>query len=165
MKHPLSKIKPIALELWEELKPYCDKIKIAGSIRRQKPECKDIELVLSPVDKSARNKIGLFFLKNGAIKKGKFTGRYVQAIYKGYIVDLFIPQSHDYYRQLAIRTGSAEYSKRIAIAWCDKGYTGTSRGLVEVSKQSEFVSPKTWTSERHFFEWLGMDYLEPSKRQ
>lgn len=164
MKYPLLQIEPIALLLWKQLKPYCKIIKIAGSVRRRKDECKDIEIVLLPTDRSSRNKIGMFFIQNAKIIKGKFTGRYVKAVYKGYPVDVFIPQSHDYYRQLAIRTGSAEYAKKIATAWCEKGYVGTSDGLVEVSKQSEFVSPKTWTTEREFFNWLGMPYLEPKDR-
>ncbi len=164
MKHKLEKIQPVAIEIWEKLKPHCDKIKIAGSIRRQASECKDIEIVLSPADNSARNKIGMFFIQNGNVIKGKFTGRYVKAIYKGFPVDLFIPQAHDYYRQLAIRTGSASYSKRIAFTWKEKGYVGTSEGLKEMSRSMDFIEPMTWDSERHFFEWLGMPFLKPSER-
>ena len=164
MKHKLEKIQPVAIELWEKLKPFCEKIKIAGSIRRQASECKDIEIVLSPANSSARNKIGMFFIQNGRVVKGKFTGRYVKAIYKGFPVDIFIPQKHDYYRQLAIRTGSADYSKRIAFKWKENGYVGTSEGLKEVSNSSEFIEPKTWDSEKHFFEWLGMPYLPPVER-
>lgn len=159
----LEQIKPIALEVWKEIKPFCTVAKIGGSIRREKANCNDIELVILPIDRQARNEIGLFFINSGAkIRKGKFTGRYVAITYKGVKVDLFIPQRHDFYRQLAIRTGSAEYSKKIAINWVKKGYQGTSDGLVLVAKNSE-LAPE-WSSERHFFEWLGMDYLEPKNR-
>jgi len=83
MKHPLSKMQPIAIGIWNDLKPHCSKIKIAGSIRRQVSECKDIEVVLLPKDRSARNKIGTYFMQHGKVIKGKFTGRYIKCIYKG----------------------------------------------------------------------------------
>lgn len=163
-KFPLEEIQPVAIELWEKLKPHCKKIKIGGSIRRQRPECKDIEIVLLPIDRAARTNIGLIFLEEGTILKGTFGKRYVKARYRQYPVDIFIPQEHDYYRQLAIRTGSANYAKKIAKAWVDKGYFGCERGLIEKSLHSDFSSPKTWDSEKQFFEWLGMKYLKPTQR-
>ena len=162
MKHKLEVIQPVAIELWKQLKPYCTKIKIAGSIRREKPECKDIEVVLSPMDNSARNKIGLFLMQNGKIIKGKLSGRYVKATYKGFPVDVFIPQDRDYYRMLAIRTGSSEYSKGIAKAWVDKGYMGSEKGLVP--RDNPEWTPLSWESEKHFFEWLGIEFLHPRDR-
>lgn len=164
MKHPLEKIELVALDLWKTLKPFCFKIKIAGSIRRRQPYCKDIEIVLLPNGRSGRNNIGAFFLAYGKVLKGKFTGRYVKCQYKGFAVDLFIPQAHDFYRQLAIRTGSANYAKRIAVKWCDLGYAGTDEGLKHRSLSMEFEQPLTWNSEREFFEFLEMDYLEPVNR-
>lgn len=164
MKHALEIIQPIALDLWKELKPFCSKIKIAGSIRRQKAMCKDIELVMLPLDRSARNKIGLFLMQNGKILKGQLAGRYVKATYKGFKVDVFMPQPHDYYRQLAIRTGSDQYSKKIAQQWVKNGYVGTEKGLVLRSKHMEFNPAIQWTSEQHFFEWLGMPYVAPKNR-
>ena len=38
----------IAKRLLEELRPWCDRIEIGGSIRRGKPEVKDIEIVAIP---------------------------------------------------------------------------------------------------------------------
>ena len=161
----LTTIQPIALEIWRDIKPFCEKgkCKIAGSIRRQSKECKDIELVISPKNRSARTKIGSYFLLNGAgIIKGKFTGRYVKMRFRGVVIDLFIPQSGDYFRQFAIRTGSADYSKKIAYAWKKKGYVGTAQGLQPIREGGDM--PPKWTSERHFFEWLGMEYISPSDR-
>ncbi|MGV6816132.1 MAG: hypothetical protein ACWA44_02545 [Thiotrichales bacterium] len=169
MKHSLEVIQPVAIDLWRALKPFCSIIKVAGSIRRQQAECKDIEIVLLPIDKSHRNKIGLFFLNQGIQpKKGSFKGRYVKLFYQGFPVDIFIPQEHDYYRQLAIRTGSADYSARIARTWKEKGYVGTKAGLIQNCMQVEadpsLVQPETWSSEQDFFDWLGMEYLTPALR-
>ena len=88
----------------------------------------------------------------------------MQAVYKGYKVDLFMPQPFDFYRIFAIRTGSADFSKKIARAWQDKGYEGTANGLQEVSKRGHMLQPPTWRSEKHFFKWLGMDWVEPKER-
>lgn len=45
---PLAVARAVAEELVLLLAPYCTRISIAGSIRREKPTCKDIELVLIP---------------------------------------------------------------------------------------------------------------------
>ncbi len=47
MKH--SDALSIAKHLITRLAPYCQRIEIAGSVRRQKPEVKDIELVAEPL--------------------------------------------------------------------------------------------------------------------
>ncbi|HMS44057.1 MAG TPA: hypothetical protein PKE69_27770, partial [Pyrinomonadaceae bacterium] len=44
----LSNAKNIPNSLIEEMSPYCAQILIAGSIRREKPEVKDIEIVAVP---------------------------------------------------------------------------------------------------------------------
>lgn len=44
----LEQAQSIAEELRRELEPGCERIEIAGSIRRKKPEVKDIELCLIP---------------------------------------------------------------------------------------------------------------------
>ncbi len=38
----------IAAKIRTELEPFCDRIEIAGSIRRKKPNVKDVEIVAIP---------------------------------------------------------------------------------------------------------------------
>ena len=45
---PLAAARDLAEELAGMLGPFCDRIEIAGSIRREKPDCGDIELVCIP---------------------------------------------------------------------------------------------------------------------
>ena len=47
-KIPLSVADTIASETIAKLLPYCNRISVAGSIRRRKPEIGDIELVATP---------------------------------------------------------------------------------------------------------------------
>jgi DNA polymerase/3'-5' exonuclease PolX len=154
-------------------------ITIAGSIRRQKADVKDIEIVCIPAPGN-RYKLGMYFNNQGHyIVKGNFHGRYVQMVLKdkGIKLDLFMPQEADYYRMLAIRTGPDDYShKTLAIAWRNLGWVGTDDGLrrerqcgqkgktwVCAAMQPEL--PPVWQSEREFIEWLKLPYLEPKERK
>lgn len=143
----------------------CTRFDIAGSIRREKETPKDIEILITPKDRGARNKIGIILLAAGIKRrKGTFAGRYIQFLFMNQVIDMFIPQEHDYFRQLAIRTGSANYSKRIATRWSANGYIGTAEGLKHKSLEMEAEKPITWESEKDFFNWLGMKWIEPKNR-
>ena len=186
----LKKAEAIALSTIELLKPHCDKIEGAGSIRRLKPDVKDIEIVALPKDKIRLDVFGAK-LKDGRAKcfsvavqplgtilKGSpVDGRYVQIkLLQGINLDLFLPQPDDYYRQFAIRTGSSDYSRKvIATAWYKMGWCGTHEGLRKkrdcvatasgwkwVNKNGE--CPPIWESEQHFFEWIGVRWIKPHLR-
>ncbi|MCX6753734.1 MAG: hypothetical protein NTV03_01615, partial [Candidatus Nomurabacteria bacterium] len=47
-RYPLAEAMRIAEALLEELKPHCARIAVAGSVRRKKADCGDIELVAIP---------------------------------------------------------------------------------------------------------------------
>lgn len=140
----LIKAKEIAVGLWTLLKPHCDLIKIAGSIRREKPEVGDIELVALPKTVMGKDLFGndtsktrSFEFKSlvmglGEVIKGKTDGRYMQIQLKDHDIklDLFMPERADYWRQYVIRTGSADWvSRYIAGGWKKLGWCGTDQGL------------------------------------
>jgi len=97
-------------------------------------------------------------------------------------LDLFMPEPHDYYRQLAIRTGSAEYAQKvIASGWRRIGWVGTENGLrLEkecypkdlgggkkkwiCAKQAPTLPP-VWESEEAFFSWLNVEWVEQNNRR
>lgn len=137
----------IANNILQNLLPTkCTHAFIAGSIRRHADEVKDIEIVCLPnivplysndlfkteLGKVRDENFVKYVSSLGVILKGKpETGRYVQiALLQNINLDLFIPQPHDFYRILAIRTGSADYSHFvIAKGWENKGWCGTPEGL------------------------------------
>lgn len=140
----LKQAKDIALAIYKQLEPHCLKIDIAGSVRREKPEVKDIEIVCQPrlieikdlFDNTSETKRSGTFILNvanlGQVLKGDIrTGRYVQILLPEQInLDLFIPMPAAYYLQFVVRTGSADYShKVIANAWRKLGWVGTEDGL------------------------------------
>jgi DNA polymerase/3'-5' exonuclease PolX len=142
----LDQAKDIAIRVGKRLQPFCTKINIAGSIRREKSEVGDIELICLPrmyVNEqgdlfgvvTATKKVSENFIAEvkslGKVVRGEPTGRHMKIELPERIdLDLFMPQEHDYYRQFVIRTGSSEYSFRtIAHAWKRKGWCGTEHGL------------------------------------
>lgn len=164
MIYPHAKAKALAIEIGNLLLPHCEVLNIAGSIRRCKPEVKDIELICIPKLVKVGN-VDLFgndnrkeiidteYIKSleliGKVIKGKPDGRYMQIETKsGIMLDLFTPQRNDYYRIYAIRTGSAVYAhKVIAAAWLKIGWCGTTGGLRLQTECTPkiFEGKTTWT--------------------
>lgn len=194
---PLEEAKKIAIAICYKLQPFCEKINIAGSVRRQKPEVKDIEIICVS-KKVVAGHDTLFdegtrwytphpeFLKIvnglGKIIKGKDNGKYMQIeLPEGVNLDLFMPDDFDYYRQYAIRTGSADYSaKVIASGWRKIGWCGSDKGLRKMSDCVESKTPDgkskwkcvkpnaelppVWKSEEDFFKWINVRMMHPSQR-
>jgi DNA polymerase/3'-5' exonuclease PolX len=154
----LLQAREIAVAAGKLLQPHCDRINIAGGIRRQKDDPHDIELVAQPKVKilelsdlfgelQKEEKIVDEFVSVanglGKVIKGKPTGRYMQiALKEGINLDLFMPRPGDYIRQYVIRTGSADYVKMmIAYGWKKKGWCGTEDGLRKISQCTEKKLP------------------------
>lgn len=194
----LAAAKKIVIDICYKLQPYCDKINIAGSIRRGKSEVKDAEIVCQPklvesgqADLFGAGKMDMIphdgFYQEvyglGKIIKGMMTGKYMQIqLQNDFKLDLFMPDSFDYYRQYAIRTGSADYvAKVIAGGWKKKGWCGSDKGLRKIGDCLETKTPDgkskwkcinenaelppVWENETDFFKWLGVDFLPPQARK
>jgi hypothetical protein len=192
----LNMARAIAKSKYELLRPLCDLIDVAGSIRRSNSMVGDIEILCAP--RVSASTIDFFGDTSGAKRGKQFVdtikslgeilkgdpekGRFVQVkLPEGIMLDLFMPQKDDYFRQLAIRTGPNLYSKNvIAAGWSRLGWCGTSDGLrlknecadtkLEGGKITwRCISPKptlppVWWSEEEFFKWIKVKYAEPSKR-
>lgn len=187
----------LARYIVDVLSPHCERIHIAGSVRRKKPEVKDIEIVCEPIEPFAFDIFGdpvcglrsqefvnALHSLGDVIKGNPNTGRYCQVrIPAGdnINIDIFMPEPDDYFRQLAIRTGSADYSQKvIATGWRRKGWVGTDQGLrLEKECEAKELSggkkqwkciernptlPPVWQSEEELFEWIGVKWIEPQWR-
>ncbi len=73
----LQDAKIIANKYIELLKPYTNRISVAGSIRREKPEVKDIEIVCIR-DENQVEGFSRIVNSFGKIIKGKPIGKYMQ---------------------------------------------------------------------------------------
>ena len=158
----LQKAKEIADRILIELKPHCERIEIAGSIRREKPEPNDIEIVAIP----KAYDVGLFesgiatVVNQWKKVKGELPCKYTQRILpEGIKLDLFFAAPENWGLIFAIRTGSAEYSHRVlASRWVRFGYKSENGMLTRYGKKY------TIKEEKDLFKMLNLDWVEPTER-
>ena len=158
----LNKAKRIADKIKAELTPHCERIEIAGSIRRKKPEVGDIEIVAIPKPYD----IGLFesgiatVVKQWEKVKGELPCKYTQRILpEGIKLDLFFAEHGNWGNTFAIRTGSAEYSHRtLASGWVSEGYKSEGGYL---HKDGEKIAVY---EEEDLFKLIYVPYIEPEHR-
>jgi DNA polymerase/3'-5' exonuclease PolX len=167
MKHAEALV--IAEEAMHALHPSCERILIAGSVRRLKPEVKDVELVAIPRQVPS----GLFGdaleVDPGFIAavnqwpkvKGEPTGRYTQRLLSGdFKLDLFIADPENWGLILAIRTGSAQFSHEVlARTWVQQGYTSVKGRL---TRDGQVIPVR---EERDLWALLGLPWVEPWARE
>lgn len=161
----LEKALAIAERIKKEMEPYCDRIQIAGSIRRKKVEVKDIEIVVIPKPwESGLFEDGLASVVNQWEKvKGEMIYgqvKYTQRILpEGIKLDLFFAEPGNWGLVLAIRTGSADYSHKVLESgWVARGYHSIDNYLTQNGKRYEV------TEEIDLFNRLSLEYIEPEKR-
>ena len=161
-RYPLAEAQAIALKVLEQLKPYCIRAEIAGSIRRKKSEVGDIEIVAIPKPYS----VGL--LEDGIASvvnkwqkvKGELPCRYTQRILpEGIKLDLFFAEEGNWGSIFAIRTGSADYSHKVlANGWVRQGFKSEGGYLYRDGEKYEV------REEADLFRLIGVSYVEPEKR-
>lgn len=187
--YTLSSAQSTADLVLQHLAPHCDRIDVAGSVRRKAYQVKDLEIVCQPKKVFVKNPALLFDEGkwqvsedfefsldsiSAAVDKGQVSGRYMKILLKnGMPMDLFMPQPADYFRQLVIRTGNADYVHNvIAAQWKIKGWCGTENGLRLINQCAPKTGqdgkltwrcttdhptlPPVWKSEAEFFYWLGL---------
>jgi DNA polymerase/3'-5' exonuclease PolX len=161
MKH--QQINEIAIKVLQQLEPYCERIEIAGSIRREKPEPNDIEIVAIPKPYD----VGLFESGIATVVnrwekiKGELPCKYTQRILpEGIKLDLFFATPKNWGLILAVLTGSPEYSYRIlATQWVRLGYKTENGILVKDGKEIEV------REEMELFKMLGLKWVKPKYRK
>lgn len=162
----------------EKLRPFCDKIKVAGSVRRKSPTVGDIEIVCIP--KTEEMPDGLFNTKMERIagfaktllstgieilKGNPQTGKYVMCMtVEGIQIDLFMAEKNNFGFIYAIRTGSSEFSQFLGKRWVKWGYKGDGGYLWRLGGDwgpDERISTPT---EKSFFDLLNLPVVPPHKR-
>lgn len=134
-----SEALPLAQSLLADLEPVCKRIEIAGSIRREKPDVGDIELVLIPEpgelvkDRDLFGEVVAEHYRNGfddwigfALAHGGWDWQLdpvnrrngdaykrLQHVESGVCADLFIVDERSWGGALAIRTGPADFSQAL----------------------------------------------------
>jgi len=135
----------IAQNLVEAITPSCERIQIAGSLRRGKPEVKDIEIVCIPIikeksgfdmfghlietrkvsllDEKLNNQFVIFpWQRDEEVKRWGPRYKRLRHIETGICCDLFITDHIRWGYQLTIRTGPAMFSKAIVTLALRRGW-------------------------------------------
>lgn len=165
---PLARARALAEKIAAELSPWCERLEIAGSIRRGRPDCGDIDLVCLPKPGGYSQMLQRCAHKARLAKQGQ---QYVVfELANGVQLDLwfahaaggdlFAPEPCNYGVLLLSRTGSAMHNVWIA-------QTAQSRGLHfnphrGVLRGREVIAS---AEEADVFRALGLDYIEPERRE
>jgi DNA polymerase/3'-5' exonuclease PolX len=171
----IGEAKRIADKYVEILRSFCSRIEVAGSIRREKPEVKDIEIVA--MLGSLVDLVGFSVIVNHWQKvKGEPIGKYTQRILpEGIKLDLFMANERNWGLIFAIRTGSAEFSHKVlARGWVRAGYKSVNgmlrqncflQELVDKNKTQIFGQIIDVREEIDLFNLIGVPYIEPKLRE
>lgn len=153
-----------ANKIVEQLAPYCDRIEIAGSIRREHPEPRDIEIVCIPKTNTfGARELGFTTLVESwqKVKGDPRNGKYTQRVVDGITLDLFMCGLQNWGYILAIRTGSGEYShKTLGYRWRQMGYVGREGNLYHEKSGTLIETP----TEEGFFNLLNIPFDPPHRR-
>jgi DNA polymerase/3'-5' exonuclease PolX len=152
----------IAQKVVSDLAPHCERIEIAGSIRRKKADVKDIEIVCIPKP----YEVGLFesgiapVVNNWPKIKGSLPCKYTQRLLpEGIKLDLFFAERDNWGLILAIRTGSANYSHLVlGRAWVMAGYKSEDGFLIANNKKVAI------REEQDLFDRIGLEMIDPEFR-
>ncbi len=157
-KIALERAQKIAEAVVELLKPYCSRIVIAGSIRRQKSLINDIDLVLIPVDLWGLH-AELTRLGGGKLKMSG--PKILRSMYGSIQVDVYVADEHTWATLLLIRTGSAQNNIRLATLAKKRGWHLAASGDGLFDETGERIAGDT---EQSIFEALGLRYQTPEER-
>lgn len=175
-RYPLGQAEAVGQELVAALGPSCERIEIAGSIRRRRPDVGDVELLcISRVgetvalgsnvylegeidDLIARNVLEKRLNKAGRPTYGRWNKLLVH-VATGIPVDVFSTTEDNWGMALVVRTGPADWNVRMMTRFRKLGMRGHAYGGVTVNKTE--VSCRT---EREVFWLLKWPYLVPEQR-
>jgi DNA polymerase/3'-5' exonuclease PolX len=156
------------------LEPYCERILIAGSLRRQKPEVGDLELVII---RRVEDETDMFDLPTGrlidtltpgleAIGISRFTkngSKLKQFTWQDMTAELYIATRDTWGCLATIRTGSSDFSQWLVT---DKRHGGACPGMYAFKEGRLCVDsvPVPTPQEEDVFRLLELEWIDPVER-
>jgi len=183
-KWPRADAVRVARELVDAIQPHCERLVVAGSLRRRKKTVGDVEILyISSVEvRPARGDLfrtehvnvaeeAIQRLEHSGViarrlnKRGNQTygckNKLMTHVSSGIPVDLFAATDDVWWNYLVCRTGGAQNNINIAQAAKAIGWTWNPYG-VGFSRPGDV---RQVNSERDVYEFVGLEYLEPWERQ
>jgi len=147
----LNQIKKIAEQILTNITPYISKGMICGSIKREKQNPRDIDIVIVPKD----NFISMMEIRKVLAKEGKFVlngNQLIRVVRKdGLQIDMNIANREDYEVAVLLKTGSKEHNIKLCSEAKKKGGVMRAEGLILnnliINKEREIL-------ERVFGRWI-----------
>lgn len=160
----------MALMVVRKISPLCDRVKVAGSLRRKKGDVGDIEIVCIPKEQSDLfgNKFRSADVISSLLKESgyglhKDGEHYKQINLIHCMCDLFITTPECWGVIYMIRTGSADFSHKMVTP---KRYGGFMPSHLKV-KEGRLWNGDTvldTPEEEDVFSAYGIDFIEPERR-
>ncbi len=165
----LKQAQEIAEKVKAELMPCCERLEIAGSIRRKKEFVHDIDIVLIP---SNQGMLLYTLLQMGKIKSGAGKLFRVEPSKYGVMLDIYVATPETWATLLLIRTGSARHNIKLCSLAKSKGMRlkADGSGLIRwAPNQTEYDNAAdervAGDTEESIFQALGLAYVPPEKRE
>lgn len=173
---PLPEAQALAASIVELLRPHCERIEAAGSIRREKKDVGDIEIVCIPRPVTLTNLLGETVTRRNSddltarlllagyrlIKNGE---KYKQADLGPCMLDLFITEPECWGVILAIRTGPADFSHRLVTPRNQGGLLPSFLQVKEGRLQDRSTGVQLNTREEiDLFNAIDLKWIDPSQR-
>jgi DNA polymerase/3'-5' exonuclease PolX len=185
-RFPAAEAKAVAAELLRWLDPACERLVVAGSLRREKPTVSDVEILYNAKIEKRRDPVDMFssiavhladeviatMESVGVLERRKNTigretfgplNKLMRHQASGIPVDLFCePSLDDWWRSLVIRTGPKELNVRLITTAAKRGIRVHAYGTSLTDVRG---APITCESEEQFFAICGARYLQPKDRR
>lgn len=159
----------------------CERVEVAGSVRRGKAEVKDLEIVVVP--KVGARQVGFWdseavslfevalgdLLRVGGLARDdrvrRWGPKYKRAVHvqTGLVVELFVATLETWGYVLALRTGPGDFNK----IWASHEWDGGCLPYQVTLKEGQVLvrgAPVAVPEERDFFEVVGIPCWSPGKR-
>jgi DNA polymerase (family X) len=158
----LSKVRPIAEELAAALRdhPACDRVEVAGSVRRWAETCKDIDLIATAEEPVALAEHLASHPLIAAAGNPSENGVRAQT-HNGVSVDLRIVPPAAFGNLLQHFTGSQAHNVQLREEAVARGLSVSEHGITE----TESGDAQTCATEAEVYERLGYSYVEPELRE
>lgn len=186
MNHPIALHYAEKLVAW--IGPHVERVEIAGSIRRRRGVCNDVDIVCIPrllqtrdlfgEPTGSKNLLYLFltdYVANSGGKArfqsgGELPGKMVILQLPKCQLDLWFATPETFATRLMCRTGSREHNiwlasraKRLGLKW--NPYEGIFSGGVWRADVYEGGSLQRFGSEKELYATLGLPFIEPISRE